>query len=130
ASSFARCAAAPAATARSRATSSARQPAAGTVTLGLELALELVEEPEIAPLRKDLLRRQLDHADLVEPQRVKAERRPGIECAPGPIGHVSDHLQGDGVVAFVTLVDHVARGALGLAGADIGRLDDGAQRAF
>ena len=53
-----------------------------------------MEVAQIGALREDLLRRVLDHARLVELQRVEAQRVLGVEIAPAVIARIVQGLYG------------------------------------
>src|SRR5512145_1702252 len=55
-------------------------------SLAFQLLFELVQKAPVGALGDDLLRRRLDHADLVEPERVEADGVLGIIVAPAVIG--------------------------------------------
>src|ERR1700756_2678672 len=47
--------------------------------LRLEFAFDLVEDPPVRVLGDELLWPRLDHARLVQPERIEAERVPSLE---------------------------------------------------
>src|SRR6516164_6248122 len=52
----------------------------------LQLAFELVEEPEVGALGEDLLRARFDEAEIVQPQCVKPHAVLGAVVPPAAIG--------------------------------------------
>jgi hypothetical protein len=54
--------------------------------LRLQLTFQLVEETPVGALGDERVRARLDHADLVQPERIEPERVLGIVLAPAGIG--------------------------------------------
>src|SRR5919204_3433999 len=61
--------------------------------LALQLLLKRGEEAPVGPLRNNLLRRRLDHAGLVQAQRVETQRVFGIQFSPLVVGERREALQ-------------------------------------
>jgi hypothetical protein len=59
----------------------------------LQLAFELVKEPEVGAVGDDLLRRLLDDAELVQTQRIEPDRVLGVIVAPMAVGIILQRLQ-------------------------------------
>src|SRR5215471_4809964 len=59
----------------------------------LQLPLELVEEAPVGALRDDLTGRRLDHARLVQSQRVEPDRVLGIVLSPLSVRQLVHDLQ-------------------------------------
>src|SRR5712672_3605462 len=94
----------------------------------LQLAFELVEESPIGTLGDDPVGVRLDHARLTQAQCVEAERVFGIVLAPLVIGDFLERLQRVVIPRRESAFDQAPCSAHGIAGAEIGRFEDGAQR--
>src|ERR1700674_2159916 len=101
---------------------------ASRITLTLQLLLQLVEEPPVGALGDQLLRARLDHARLVQAERVEADRVLGAVLAPPAVGDVLHGLQRVLVRVGEPPVDHGAGRHLRLERADPVRLEEGADR--
>src|SRR5215510_2083402 len=96
--------------------------------LSLQLLLQCIEEAPVGALGHELLWGRLDHPDFVQAQGVEADRVLGAVAAPLPIGQLPHGLGGVLVVCRNAALDERTGHALGLQRADVGRLEDGAQR--
>ena len=75
-------------------------------------------------------RGSLDHPDLIEPQCVETQRVLRVVFAAAVIRQAPHHAEPDLEAGLVQLVREEARRALGIDRADIGGLEDRAQRAL
>src|SRR4029450_10116738 len=98
--------------------------------LPLQLLLERVEEAAVGALGNDLLWRALDQADLMQAQRIEAYGVLGIILPPAIIGDLLHRLQGVIVARGEALLHEELRRAVRCEGTDVGRFQDGAQRAL
>src|SRR5438874_12255691 len=98
------------------------------LTSAFQLLLELIDEPPVGAVRDDLLGARLDHPDLVEAQGVEADRVFGVEVPPAAIRDLPHRLQR--VLITVPLVGHQPRRSIGFGRAEVGRFEDGAERAL
>src|SRR5947208_2776015 len=64
-----------------------------SLKLRLQLAFDLVQKAPVGAVSDDLLRTAFDHAELVHPQRVKANRVFGVVFPPGAVGVLGQCLQ-------------------------------------
>src|SRR6516162_6225143 len=92
----------------------------------LQLALELVEEAPVGALRDDLTGRRLDHARLVQSQRVEPDRVLGIVVAPARVLDLLHRLQR--VIVTIAFVRNQPGSTLRLGRTEIRRLRDCPQR--
>src|SRR5262245_690872 len=100
------------------------------LSLPLQLSLQLVEEAPVGTLSEDLLRGGLDEARLAKPERIEAHRVVGIVLFPLPVRHFLQGLHGVIEAVNVTLVHQEPGHPLRFERADVGGLQDGAQRAL
>src|SRR5262245_14696294 len=70
-----------------------------SVSLTLQLLLQLVEEAPVGPLLEDFLWAGLDHPGFVEAQRVEADGVGRVVVSPFAVGDLLQRL--DGVVGAV-----------------------------
>src|SRR5262249_51209120 len=82
--------------------------------LSLQLLLELIEKVPVGALGDDLLRARLDHAGLVEAERVEANRVFRAVLPPSRIGDVLESLERVVVASSVASVHEEPRNLLGL----------------
>ena len=90
------------------------------VMLDLEFLLELIEEAPVRPRREQALRRRLDHAGLVEAQRVVADCVGGVEFAPPVVWDLFEGLNAILVLLDEASIRKEASDAVRLAGAQTG----------
>src|SRR5262245_62869795 len=100
------------------------------VASGLQLALELVEEAPVGALGDQRVRARLDHADLVQAQRVEAHRVLRVELAPAIVGKLPKRLQRVIVLRRPAAIDQTSRSPFRVGGADVSGLEDGSQKAL
>ena len=72
----------------------------------------------------------LDHAQLVQPQRIEADRVFGVVFPPGAVGVLGQRLQRIVIAFGEAAIDDQPRRHFGLAGAQIGGFQDGADHAL
>ena len=92
--------------------------------------LSSLRKRQSVPSARSCVRARLDHADLVEAQRVEAHRVLGIELAPAVVGQLRQRLERVFVARREPAIDQTLRGPLRLGGADVGGLEDGTQKAL
>ena len=92
--------------------------------------LSSFEEAPVGALGEERVRARLDHADLVQAQRVEAHRVLGVELAPSVVGQLGQRLERVVVALGEPAIDQPLRGPLRLGGAEVGSLEDGAQVAL
>src|SRR5437016_805689 len=101
------------------------RPRAGrTLTLALQLPLQLVQEAPVGALRDDLLRAGFDHLGFVKSKGVEAHRVFRIVLPPDVIANLLHRLKGVGVVRCEPLVHDESRGPFRLEGAHVGRFEN------
>src|SRR6516165_2294617 len=93
----------------------------------LQLALELVQEAPVCAVADDLLRGRFDKARLVEAKSIKPDRILGIVLPPFVVAVFPERLQRIVVSSSGAAIDEPPSRGLGFAGADVRRLEDGAQ---
>src|SRR5262245_1170638 len=96
----------------------------------LELFLQLVEETPIGALDDQLLRIMLEHPHFGQSPGIEAQRVLWVGFSPTVVHAPLHHFQSDGVARFVELLGEETGSALGVLGADVGRLEDRTQRAL
>src|SRR5271155_392702 len=96
----------------------------------LQLAFELVQEAPIGVFGDDLLRRRFDKAHIAQAQRIEADRVLGIVFPPSVVRDVTERLQSILVTRRETPIDQQSRDVRRIAGAEVCRLEEGAQRAL
>src|SRR6266446_3278394 len=96
----------------------------------LQLAFELVQEVPIRAVGDDLLRARLDHSGFMQAQRVEADRVLGVVLAPIIVWNVFQRLESVIIARGEAAIDEAPRDPRRLSGAEIGRLEDGAQHAL
>src|SRR5207253_7266046 len=85
---------------------------------------QLVQESPVGRPGDELLRIRLEHPGLVEPKCVEADGVLGVVRAPLPVRQLLQHLEDVVVARSEISVDQGASGAVGLGGAEVGRLED------
>jgi hypothetical protein len=88
--------------------------------LCLQLALRFTEGIPTGVLGDDLLWRRFDHAEFIEAQRLITQRLLRIVFATSIVRNIAERLQSMVVPRGEAAIDEPTRGALGLAGAEIG----------
>ena len=102
--------------------------------LALQLLLQLVKEAPVSALRDELLRCRLDEPDFMQAQSEKAHRVFRVVLAPLAIRNLLHRLQGVVVVrrrwrrSACGLIHEQPGDPFRLAGADVCRFQDGAER--
>src|SRR5438876_558197 len=96
----------------------------------LQLAFELVEEALIRAVGNDLLRTAFDRAQLMQPQRIEAYRVLRVELPPGAVEVLVQGLKRVFIAVGKAALDDQPRRQFGLAGAQIGGFQDGADHAL
>src|SRR5437870_1284235 len=86
----------------------------------LQFAPQLVQKPPVGAVGDDLLRARFDQPDLMQPQRIEAQRVLGIVLPPFVVRVVGQGLQRIVVALGETALDETLRGARRLGGAQIG----------
>src|SRR5437868_11755474 len=87
-------------------------------SLSLQLALYFVEKAPIGAVGDDLIGRRLDHAGLVQPQRIKPHGVSAVIVAPFAVRDLAHRAQGVVVIVVGLAVEHAAGRPLRIAGAD------------
>jgi hypothetical protein len=64
----------------------------GTGPLRLQLALDLVEEAPVSAIGDERVGVRLDHAQLVQPQRIEAQCVLGVVIAPDDVADLPQRL--------------------------------------
>jgi hypothetical protein len=90
--------------------------------LSLLLFLQLSEEAPVSALRNELLGTALDHADLVETQRLPAHRILGVVLPLLAVGDVFHRLESIVVALRITFIHDEPGTSLRLKSADVDRL--------
>ena len=93
----------------------------------LQLAFELVEEAPIRAAGDNPLGRRLDHADFVQPKRIKADRVLGVVVAPFVVRDLVQRLQCIIIARGEPAIDEASRGAARFGSAEVCRLENRAQ---
>src|SRR6266540_3223415 len=96
----------------------------------LQLALELVEEPPVHGLGNDLVGARFDQARFAQPQREETDCILGVVFTPLIVRDFFQRLERIVVLGGETALDHALRHSHRIACAEVGRLEDGAQRAL
>src|SRR5262249_40807916 len=94
----------------------------------LQLTLELVEEAPVRALRDDLTGRRLDHARLVQSQRIEPDRVLGIVLSPLSVRQLVHDLQRIVVTGCEMPVHEGSCRTIGRRRAEIDGFQDSAQR--
>src|SRR5215510_11886052 len=96
------------------------------------LSSQLSDESPVCALGNNPLRARLDHANLLQLQRVEAYRVLRVVLSPMAINgrHLPHGLEGVFVAGGVTLVYEEPGDAFRISGADVGRFENRPQRPF
>src|SRR5208282_5594203 len=96
----------------------------------LQLAFELVEKAPVGALGDDLLRVGFDETQFMQPKGVVPDRVLGVVFPPFVVGDIAQRLQREVVASGETPVDQPLRDGGRVAGAEVRRLQDGAEHAL
>src|SRR5438128_6030226 len=91
------------------------------------LRLDRIQEPPISRFRDELLRAGADHASVAEAERVETHAVLRIVFVPPAVWQVVQQLQLVVIARHISAVDEHSRGALGLAHAVVGRVQQRAR---